>query len=262
MSKSVVSLKPAALEQAVNDNSVVLFHSPECINCTNAMPAYEDFATQFRRQFPDVHVTRVNVDKYGNDIYQQQVGKYVVPGGVLTEFRTYPTMMAFDEDGTYSVFDNTNTSENMNKFATQFYSNNMGSGNSQYLSVDEQSFDSEEEFLENEEEQQQQRKLDVTIDEINKMDNGVALFYANWCGHCKTFKPIYTAFAEQASGDFQVAQIDFAQARKNDADKCQKFANSVKGYPTVLFIKDGAVEEEYKGPRSMEGLMNKAGEVF
>ena len=154
MSKSVVSLKPTALEQAINDNSVVLFHSPECNHCTKVMPAYQEFAAQFRRQFPDVHVTRVNVDKYGNDIYQQQVGKYVVPGGVLNEFRTYPTMMAFHKGGSYSVFDNTKTTENMTEFATKFYSDSS-SGNSEYLSADEQSFDSKEEFFEGKQEDEQ-----------------------------------------------------------------------------------------------------------
>lgn len=262
MSKSVVSLKPAALEQAINDNSVVLFHSPECNHCTKVMPAYQEFAAQFRRQFPDVHVTRVNVDKYGNDIYQQQVGKYVVPRGVLNEFRTYPTLMAFHKGGAYSVFDNTKTTENMTEFATQFYSDS--SGNSEYLSAEEQSFDSKEEFFEGKQEDEQMN-LDATIDDINNMENGVALFYADWCGHCKRFKPLYEGFAKQASGNFQVAQIDFAKARKNDREngtsKCQKFASSVKGYPTVLFIKDGAAEE-YNGERSIEGLMKKADEVL
>ena len=263
MSKSVVSLKPAALEQAVNDNSVVLFHSPECNHCTKVMPAYQAFAAQFRRQFPDVHVTRVNVDKYGNDLYPQQVGKYVVPGGVLNEFRTYPTMMAFHKGGAYAVFDNKKTTENMTEFATQFYSDmSSSSGNSQYLSADEQSFDSREEFFQGGGEQM---NLDMTIDDINNMENGVALFYADWCGHCKRFKPLYEEFAQQASGKFQVAQIDFAKARKNDREngtsKCEKFASSVKGYPTVLFIKGGAAEE-YNGERSIEGLMKKADEVL
>ena len=260
MPKSVISLKPTALEQAVNDNSVVLFHSPECTHCTNVMPAYQDFAAQFRRQFPDVNVTRVNVDKYGNDIYQQQVGKYVVPGGVLTEFRSYPTMMAFHRDGAYSVFDNKKTAENMTEFATQFYSDmRSSSGNSQYLSADEQSFDSKEEFFQGGGEQQM--NLEASIDDVNNMQNGVALFYADWCGHCKRFKPIYEEFAQQATGDFQVAQIDFHKARASDASKCEKFASLVRGYPTVLFIKDGEINE-YKGARSMEGLNAKASELF
>lgn len=75
------------------------------------------------------------------------------------------------------------------------------------------------------------------------------LFYAPWCGHCKSFKPTFAAFAEKMeSSPLVVGQLD---ATQNDYDK-ELFA--VQGYPTIyLALADGRAIK-YEGPRTEESL--------
>ncbi|XP_077503586.1 protein disulfide-isomerase TMX3-like isoform X1 [Amblyomma americanum] len=73
-------------------------------------------------------------------------------------------------------------------------------------------------------------------------------FYAPWCGHCKMLEPIWSQVAQSlADTDIRVSRVD-----------CTRFTSvameySVKGFPTVLFIKGGKTVE-YKGDRNREEL--------
>lgn len=73
-------------------------------------------------------------------------------------------------------------------------------------------------------------------------------FYAPWCGHCKMLEPIWSQVAQSlADTDIRVSRVD-----------CTRFTSvameySVKGFPTVLFIK-GDKTVEYKGDRNREEL--------
>ena len=119
----------------------------------------------------------------------------------------------------------------MTEFATQFYSDmRSSSGNSQYLSADEQSFDSEEFFQGGEE---QQMNLEASIDDVNNMQNGVTLFPPLIAVITKRFDPFYEEFAQQATGDFQVAQIDFTRLARAIRSS-EKFASLVRGTRRVV----------------------------
>lgn len=75
------------------------------------------------------------------------------------------------------------------------------------------------------------------------------LFYAPWCGHCKSFKPVYADFAkDMESSPLVVAQFD---ATVNDYDK-ELF--NVAGFPTLYFVPAKGSPIEYSGDRSIESL--------
>lgn len=75
------------------------------------------------------------------------------------------------------------------------------------------------------------------------------LFYAPWCGHCKSFKPVYADFAkEMESTTLVVAQFD---ATANDYDK-DLF--NVAGFPTLYLVPAKGSPIEYSGDRSIESL--------
>ena len=83
-----------------------------------------------------------------------------------------------------------------------------------------------------------------------------------WCGHCKSLKPVYekVASAFGAERKVVVAAVDATAAR----DVSSRF--EVRGYPTIKFFPRGTAAkeaEEYEGGRSVDDfvafLNNKAG---
>jgi len=74
-------------------------------------------------------------------------------------------------------------------------------------------------------------------------------FYAPWCGHCQKLAPTWDALAKTVGGDtVTIGKVDCTQHRT----LCNEF--DVKGYPTLLWLKNGKSVEKYQGSRSLEDL--------
>ena len=83
----------------------------------------------------------------------------------------------------------------------------------------------------------------------------VALFYADWCGHCKRFKPEFEQAMEKLNGQtnkngkkLRLVKVDC------DANKDLAKEYGISGYPTVKILQDDGTITEYGGERSYEGL--------
>ena len=86
-----------------------------------------------------------------------------------------------------------------------------------------------------------------------KVREGVWLlmWYAPWCGHCKKMQPIFEEVAEyyhRRDDQVRVGRID-GTAHTGLASNA-----GVKGYPTLLLLRDGETIDEYKGPRTFEAI--------
>jgi len=87
----------------------------------------------------------------------------------------------------------------------------------------------------------------------------VALFYAPWCGHCKTFKPVFQDAMTQLDGkksknssfSGKTVRLSMIDCDENP-DIGKKY--SIGGYPTVKILKDDGSDMEYTGGRSLEGM--------
>ena len=87
----------------------------------------------------------------------------------------------------------------------------------------------------------------------------VALFYAPWCGHCKTFKPVFQDAMTQLDGkksrnsdiNGKTIRLSMIDCDENP-DIGKKY--SISGYPTVKILKDDGSDMEYTGGRSLEGM--------
>ena len=85
---------------------------------------------------------------------------------------------------------------------------------------------------------------------IAKNDFVLVMFYAPWCGHCKSFKPAFAAAATRALGRFVLAKVDCTLETLKGL--CQE--QDVRGYPTIKFFKSGK-PQEYTGPRETDGVL-------
>jgi len=80
------------------------------------------------------------------------------------------------------------------------------------------------------------------------------LFYAPWCGYCKTFGPVWDEFTQNFDGGKGIRII------KINADEAGDLAqmHGVKGYPTVKYCPNGieSPEGEVFNGRSMQELVD------
>jgi len=69
-------------------------------------------------------------------------------------------------------------------------------------------------------------------------------FWAEWCGPCKMIAPILDEIADEFSGKIKICKVDV----DSNPESAAKF--NVRGIPTLLVFKDGAVEATKVGALS------------
>jgi len=86
----------------------------------------------------------------------------------------------------------------------------------------------------------------------------LVMYYANWCGHCKSTKPQLEAAKNEYRGKIKIIMID-ADEKGNDAILKQE---DVQGFPTIRYYKSGVPSvgkkgdyEEYNGDRKKEDFL-------
>lgn len=85
----------------------------------------------------------------------------------------------------------------------------------------------------------------------DKNGDALLLIFADWCGHCTTYKPMWKKLAKVADGVLTAA-VHFDQVDKVPALKEAK----LEGYPTVIRIReDGSVETVPSADMRDEGKM-------
>ena len=91
---------------------------------------------------------------------------------------------------------------------------------------------------------------DDTFDpEVLKSETPVLVeYWAEWCGPCKSIAPILDEVAREYSGRLKIAKINVDQKQLVPA----KFA--VRGIPTLMLFKNGAVEATRVGALSKSQL--------
>jgi len=85
------------------------------------------------------------------------------------------------------------------------------------------------------------------FEEQVKMSKGVTVvdFFTSWCAPCRALSPI-------------LEKITGAKIVKVDGDQSQNLVveNGIRGYPTLIFYKDGVEKQRVVGVRPQKELQN------
>ncbi len=76
-------------------------------------------------------------------------------------------------------------------------------------------------------------------------------FWAEWCGPCRMIAPILDQLAEEYKGKLKVVKVDV------DANGRTAMQFSVMSIPTLLFFKNGKVQDQVVGALPKKMLQEK-----
>ena len=84
--------------------------------------------------------------------------------------------------------------------------------------------------------------------EYNLNKPSLILFYANWCGYCKEFMPIWDKFKNKINTkEYNIVEIE-------SANSFTQKINKLNGYPTLFYIYGDNIIE-YKDDRNVKSLV-------
>jgi len=93
--------------------------------------------------------------------------------------------------------------------------------------------------------------------DVKPNETALVLFYADWCPHCKSFKPDWEKASNKLDGTktssgktLKFVDVDCTESGSNKA-LMQKY--EVEGFPTVKVV-NGNTVNDYDGPRSFDGI--------
>jgi protein disulfide-isomerase-like protein len=92
---------------------------------------------------------------------------------------------------------------------------------------------------------------------VEHMDNQnkavLKLFYVDWCGHCKNFKPIFEGELSDAVKEQQLpCKLELVNCEERP-EEAKKY--NIRGYPTVIFENEQNDVVEYQGERTANSII-------
>jgi thioredoxin len=102
--------------------------------------------------------------------------------------------------------------------------------------------------------------LQVTEDNLQALMNSscpvIIDVYTDWCYPCRNFAPLFKELNEEYGHRYQFAKLD-GEAQSNLLDHF-----NIRGFPTIIFIKDGKEVGRHLGFLSKEKFVSKMKELF
>ena len=93
-----------------------------------------------------------------------------------------------------------------------------------------------------------------------KKGNALVLYYANWCPHCVTFKPMWSDFINKVKSGACKKTITIISVEHEDLQKPENSAleGEAQGFPTLKFYSKPNLggSQIYEEERTVDGLIN------
>lgn len=81
-------------------------------------------------------------------------------------------------------------------------------------------------------------------------DKTLVLFYADWCGHCKSLKPVWDETAKSVNKtEKRMIKVNCGNGTDDDKKIMDKY--SIDGYPTIIIFENGK-HSPYEGKRTKD----------
>nr|XP_047136402.1 probable protein disulfide-isomerase A4 isoform X1 [Hydra vulgaris] len=233
-SNDVIHLDDVTFPDFIKETKIVLimFYAPWCGHCNKMKSDYQNVANIFHSQ----KILKERIAAIDCVVNRATCIKYDVHG--------YPTLKLFKDGEKYADYEGGRTSSQIVEFVK----------NSRHSTPPVQSWSNENTAV--------IHLNDDTFDSfIAEYSSVLVMFYAPWCGHCKSMKPAYEKAAEYVNLKEEVpgklAAFDCT------VNKVVPKALALQGYPTLMYFKNGHQLEKYEGDRSFESIvdyMKKASE--
>jgi thiol-disulfide isomerase/thioredoxin len=201
---------------------IVLFYAPWCHFCQDFSPIYNELA----KKLPHIKLFAVDNDDPSN---QPLFERYNVGG--------FPTILCIT-DNNHILYQGERTLSKLQKWITtqMKISTNI----------------TKQEVLKHKSELRPDNVIEIYNDSPEPQ-NGVVMFYAQWCGHCITMKPIFLSVAkDMPSVTFYMINGDTEGETNNITTLKEKY--EIKGFPTVFFMKNGEKIVNFTENRTYEQL--------
>jgi len=75
----------------------------------------------------------------------------------------------------------------------------------------------------------------------------IIFFYANWCGHCSEFKPVWNKLKKNEKNNYEFVEVESYDLEKdnytNDTliKNINKIKKNIQGFPTIVYIKNNNI---------------------
>jgi len=81
------------------------------------------------------------------------------------------------------------------------------------------------------------------------MATEITLYYADWCPHCVSFKPVWNNIKAHCDAN-KIKHEEYEDSKNSEIMK----EKNIGGFPTIKIVKDGK-EYEYAGPRTENAIL-------
>ncbi|XP_075149520.1 protein disulfide-isomerase A5 [Haematobia irritans] len=230
----IVHLTKQGFEPALKDEKsvLVMFYAPWCGHCKRMKPEYEKAALEMKQQNIPGVLAALDATKESSIAEQ-----YKVQG--------YPTIKYF-VNGQFKFDVNVRDADKIIEFMKD--PKEPPPPPPPEKSWEEE--DTEVVFL----------KDDNFSTTLKRKKHALVMFYAPWCGHCKSTKPEFNAAAKALKDDSRMILAAVDCTLENTV--CSQ--HDVRGYPTIKYFSYLKTKQEYNGGRKREDFiayMKKANEA-